>query len=426
MEIRPTLVLFTGSYPFDSLSEQPFLDPEIPHLVRTFDRVVVVPAGRGGNRSALPHQVEVDETLAELNSRSPDRFRNILAAVGSPFFAREVAARFFRLASPAAARRLLVFAAQANRVAGWFPEFIRRRRLESRPTIFYTYWLDYVSGGLVLARRSPRRSVIVSRAHGFDLYEQRQRPPYLPCRPTLLRRLDRLYLISEHGRSYLTDRYPKVGANLAVSRLGTRDPGFLSMPSHDGVFRVVSCSALVGVKRVDLLAQGLVLAARARPTRSIEWNHLGDGPLRAELQDLVASTAPPNLRWHFAGQVSHSEVLRSYRERPTDLFANASESEGIPVAIMEAQSCGIPSMAPAVGGVPEIVSTDNGFLLSTPTTPQLIVRALTAILDSPEALREKRRRSRADWAMRFDSERNFSAFAEDLRALLAERGTASQ
>jgi len=426
MEVRPTLVLFTGSYPFHFASEDSFLDPEIPHLVRTFDRVVIVPAARGGDRSSLPREVEVDETLAELNATSVGRFRNILAAASSPLFARELATRLLRIASPTAARRLLVFAAQASRVARWFPEFIRRRRLESRPTIFYTYWLDYVSGGLVLARRTRGRSVVVSRAHGFDLYEQRQHPPYLPCRPTLLRRLDRLYLISEHGRSYLADRYPKVGANLAVSRLGTRDPGFLSMPSHDGVFRVVSCSALIGVKRIDRLAQGLALAARARPTQSIEWHHLGDGPLRAELQDLVASTAPPNLRWHFAGQVAHSEVLRSYRERPTDLFANASESEGIPVAIMEAQSCGIPSMAPAVGGVPEIVSSENGFLLSAPTTPQHIANALATMLDSPENLLEKRVRSRADWESRFDSERNFSAFAEDLRTLLAERGTASQ
>jgi glycosyltransferase involved in cell wall biosynthesis len=365
--------------------------------------------------------VEVDETLAELNLTSIGRFRNILAALSSPLFAWEVATHFVRLASPAAARRLLVFAAQASRVASWFPEFVRRHQLEDSPTILYTYWLDYISGGLLVARKLRRGTIVVSRAHGFDLYEHRHHPAYLPCHATLVNQLDRIYLISEHGRAYLRDRQPEAADCLAVSRLGTRDPGFLSTPSADGVFRVASCSALVKVKRVDLLVEGLAMAARSRSTRKIDWIHFGDGPLRTDIEAMVARIAPKNFRWHFAGQVPNSDVFRSYQERPTDLFANTSESEGLPVSIMEAQSCGIPSMAPAVGGVPEIVSADNGFLLNAPASPRRICDALTTMLDSPEALCEKRHRSRADWQKRFDSGRNFSAFAKQLRALVAER-----
>ena len=65
------------------------------------------------------------------------------------------------------------------------------------------------------------------------------------------------------------------------------------------------------------------------------------------------TSSPSNLRWTLHGQVPNAEVFNTYRSRPTDLFANTSLSEGIPVSIMEAQSCGIPILAPAVGGIPE-------------------------------------------------------------------------
>ena len=46
------------------------------------------------------------------------------------------------------------------------------------------------------------------------------------------------------------------------------------------------------------------------------------------------------------------------------MFINVSSTEGIPVSIMEAMSFGIPVIATAVGGTPEIVNNENGYLLS--------------------------------------------------------------
>ena len=48
-----------------------------------------------------------------------------------------------------------------------------------------------------------------------------------------------------------------------------------------------------------------------------------------------------------------------------DVFVNSSESEGIPVSIMEAMSAGVPSIAPNVGGISELVGKDCGILLSS-------------------------------------------------------------
>jgi glycosyltransferase involved in cell wall biosynthesis len=55
--------------------------------------------------------------------------------------------------------------------------------------------------------------------------------------------------------------------------------------------------------------------------------------------------------------------MEFYRKNHVDLFINVSETEGIPVSIMEAMSFGIPCIATNVGGVNEIVNNTNGFLV---------------------------------------------------------------
>jgi glycosyltransferase involved in cell wall biosynthesis len=194
------------------------------------------------------------------------------------------------------------------------------------------------------------------------------------------------------------------------------------MPSADGVLRVVSCSALIPIKRVDVLARGLMLSAHDRPDRSIAWDHTGDGPLRPEIEGLLRSSAPSNLSWGFRGQVANAEVFNRYHLHPADLFANTSYTEGIPVSIMEAQSCGIPAMAPSVGGMPEIVSPENGWLLPSPASPAAVAKVINAVLATPQCLSPRRARSRRDWEERFDARRNLAGFARNLSDLRRQFG----
>ncbi|WP_241380179.1 glycosyltransferase, partial [Escherichia coli] len=51
------------------------------------------------------------------------------------------------------------------------------------------------------------------------------------------------------------------------------------------------------------------------------------------------------------------------RDLKPSVFVNLSSSEGLPVSMMEVASLGIPIIATGVGGVGEIVSSDNGHLL---------------------------------------------------------------
>ena len=82
---------------------------------------------------------------------------------------------------------------------------------------------------------------------------------------------------------------------------------------------------------------------------------------------------------------------------PVDLFLNVSEYEGVPVSVMEAQSFGIPVIATAVGGTPEIVNEENGFLLPENPSQDEIASAIYDVVTNKEKWEKKRMLSRKNW-----------------------------
>jgi glycosyltransferase involved in cell wall biosynthesis len=90
-----------------------------------------------------------------------------------------------------------------------------------------------------------------------------------------------------------------------------------------------------------------------------------------------------------------------------------SESEGVPVSIMEAQSFGIPVIATNVGGTSEIVNERVGILLSDNPTRNDVCKALEEVLKSNIS----REFIKKEWNKISNAERNFSEFASELIGL---------
>ena len=415
------LFLFTASYPYDGGAEQTFLNTEIQHLRNTFDRVVLVPRKRSGSLLSLAESIEVDETY----SASLDGVNLITLATNvlfSKLIYSDVLARPALLLYPQAIKRLISFAVGAQLTRNWVQNWITKNNVGPAECIFYTYWFDQAALGIGLAKQKYPQLRLVSRAHGYDLYEEYYyKPPYWPSRPLALSLVDRLFPDSEAGLRYLKERYPDHATRYETALLGVTDPGFLNRPPANGVFCIVSCSMLEPVKRVDLILAGIKTAALQRPHQRFEWHHIGNGARRAELQEITEEQFPPNAKGYLPGYTGKEALMSFYRDQPADVFINASETEGTPVAVMEAVSCGIPVIATSVGGNKEIVGNDNGVVLDENPTPQQIADAIFQLMDRPQEAQRKREASRQVWLERYNADTNYSEFAERLKSIRQER-----
>jgi len=412
------VVIFTHSYPYDFAAEQTFVQHEISQVMEQFDRVILIPKTTRGAKYPVAAGVEVDEQYSAFLKINSHPRRLVSRAARSKILRWELQRKRVLFLSPSRLLKLVMFAGRAELTRQWLSDWLRARAIRPADGILYSYWLDHAATGLSMLKPEFPAIKTVSRAHGYDLYEEYYFPYYWPYRRETLAALDRLFFASEAGRTYFCARYPEFSSKYETAHLGIADPGFISRSSADGVFRMVSCSSIVSVKRIDLLVQSLAVLARLRPAQTFEWIHFGDGNARKSLEKQMAREFPANIKGHFAGRVSNEQVMQHYRDQPCDVFINVSETEGgAPVAIQEAISCGIPVVAAAVGGNPEIVSERNGILLEPDPTPAQIAAALLIIKDDSERAAQKRLESRRLWEASYNADINFRDFAERLKLI---------
>jgi glycosyltransferase involved in cell wall biosynthesis len=109
---------------------------------------------------------------------------------------------------------------------------------------------------------------------------------------------------------------------------------------------------------------------------------IGSGPLEHDVRDTVARL----------GLTDHVRLLGARMDVPDllpalDVFALSSHYEGLPVSILEAMATGLPTVASAVGGVPEAITDGVEGWLVQRGDPKQFADRLGRLLGDPESRR---------------------------------------
>lgn len=105
---------------------------------------------------------------------------------------------------------------------------------------------------------------------------------------------------------------------------------------------------------------------------------MGDGDARSDLQD-IAERLGVGACVHFVGFLPEARTYLS----SGDLFVLPSLKEGLPMALLEAGIAGLPAIASATGGIPEIIDHDVSGLLVPAGDAAALANAFRSLLDAP-------------------------------------------
>ena len=377
----------------------PFMMQELPWLMRHFDQVMLV--SYYGVRTFQPG----DETGRNTLTTVRPGMAGLRAWLRAPF-TRDLWRELSRMAkehalTPLAALKLAAFTQRGLKMHYW-TEWLLKHHPAPRTTL-YSCWMSFDGYAAALSKRRHPRVRCVVRGHAYDIDTERNpMNPYL-MKQRIAQEADGLYFISKTARqqylSYMAGRVDKRKLHvLAMGSGGEPVETPREAPMYtQGVMRVVSCAMLIPIKQVHLLAEALA-NWQGGP---VCWTHIGGGEGEAELRKLISEKLDPkeNVICELLGTLDSARIQQIYDTKAFDVFVNTSRKEGVPISIMEAMRHGIPVIAPRVGGIPELVTPDVGYLYDPAEGAQGVLNALEQLASLP---RERAERMRSAAKRRWD------------------------
>jgi len=395
-------VLFTSSFPY--FGGEQFLETEIEYLSKSFSKIVIVPLKKHQKLRSIPDNVVVDNFITNTKSRHFFKMKSLFGK----YFLTNFSFNINDI------KYLFKNAVYVENYKKWIDRFLKKNKIDE--CLFYSYWFEAPTSALSLVKTKKSDLKFVTRVHGGDLFENLYGLDKFPGRQKIISNITKIFSVSTNGKNHIVNNYITTKEKIEVSRLGVKGNENLSKASKDGKLRIVSCSSLIPLKRVNLIIEGL----HQLKSKNIEiiWTHIGDGELKIKLENESKIKLGGKIEYNFLGYLTNKEVLQFYKNNPTDVFINTSSSEGIPVSIMEAHCFGIPVIATDVGGIKEIVNLGNGFLLSKNPTDKEIAKAIFDVINKKYEWKKKRIESFENWGKKFNAELNYKNFTNNLKKLL--------
>jgi len=276
-------------------------------------------------------------------------------------------------------------------------------------TIIYAYWAGDLATTACIIKQYYKNCKVVTRGHGFEIFEEQTRDNLIPFRKFQYKFLDKLFADSKKGLRHLNNRNKHQHIN-DISYVGSKDCG-IGLFDSDFQFTIVTCSFIREIKRLQLMSNIL-----KHLSFDLLWHVIGEGPD----MDLIIEKnkiLPSNITVVYHGRKSRDEVLGFYKENHVNLFASLSSSEGLPVSMIEAISFGIPIMSTNVGGCDEICNENTGFLIPSNFDGKTVANQIEKFKDSSKNNIEFRNNCREFWKLNFDAKINYIAFKNKISNL---------
>lgn len=274
-------------------------------------------------------------------------------------------------------------------------------------SVLYSYWADNAATLACMIKVFKPNVKAISRAHGYEIYEDLKKDKIIPFRNYQNRIIDHIYSVSKKGAEHLKRKHPSFASKYSFSYLGTNDHG-LAIFDPNNMFSIATCCNLNSIKRIELVSEVL-----KNVDQKMKWHLIGDGPEMNKIKK-ANSILPENIEVIYHGSMSQDKLFEFYRATHLNALLSVSYSEGLPVTMMEAISFGIPLISTNVGGCNEICNTQTGVLIERDFDPKEVAKILEEFKKSAKNTSQFRSGCRNYWLNNFNANKNYSSFIQTI------------
>ncbi len=279
-----------------------------------------------------------------------------------------------------------------------------------KAVLFHVFFGNVAVHLLPLLRRCPI-PVVVS-FHGSDVAGSMASEGYSAAREELFT----LATVVPCRSEQLATTVAKLGCPESKTRLMRTvlpDIPFMQRePPVDGAWKIVQAARLVRKKGLSTAVQAFAGFVRSYPRASFAI--AGEGPMAEELRELAADLGIGK-QVQFLGFQSQEALQTLFRH--AHVYLQPSESadgdvEGVPNALLEAMSGGLPVVSTRHGGIPEIIEHGRSGLLCAEKDVECLISALLQLANDPLLYQSLARQGSNYVRERFSKGRQIAAIEE--------------
>lgn len=241
-----------------------------------------------------------------------------------------------------------------------------------------------------------KRKPLVVTFHGSDaLKEPLRHKVYRSLQKFIISRSDNIIAVSDEIKNVLTSNLGAEPNRISIISCAVDTSVFVSLEKMDvrrklGIAQnakvVLFAGSLSYTKGVDVIFE----CAQRMP--DVLFILVGDGLLKTGIKNCK-----------FPGACPHEEM--PIWMNAADIFVLPSRSEGTPVVILEALSCGIPVIASRIGGCPDVIKDGQTGYLVPVNDVDILQRKLRDLLNDEVGRNLMGRRGREDMMEKFDNKK---------------------
>jgi len=241
-----------------------------------------------------------------------------------------------------------------------------------------------------------KRKPLVITFHGSDaLKEPLRHKVYRSLQKFIISRSDNIIVVSDEIKNVLMSNLNADPNRISIISCGVDTSVFAPLEKMDvrrklGIAEnakvVLFAGSLSYSKGVD------VIFACAQRMPDVLFILVGDGLLKTDIENC-----------RFPGAFPHEEMPKWMNA--ADIFVLPSRSEGTPVVILEALSCGIPVVASRIGGCPDVIRDGQTGYLVPVNDVDMLQRKVRDLLNDNVGRNLMGKRSRKDMVEKFDNKK---------------------
>lgn len=398
---KSALLYCTAAYPY-GLGEQ-FIQNEIDGLCTKFDKVYLIPFDTSEKlHKTIPENCEI----IDLNKDTTQSDKREMYFFFCTILLKEI---IFSKKGRFILKNFKFLFGDLRTSYAWskkMEKLINSVTEEGYQISFYSSWKDQNALSLAILKKLKKIEGFSFKMRGYDLFDERRPGGYMPFRRFIFNQADCILTMSKQGADYLKKK------NICVDKIAHNYPGIGSDGLNklkEGVFTLVSCSGLIPLKRVVVIAQALKYIEF-----EIKWVHFGDGPEMEKIKEIVDSLGV-NVHVELKGNVENDSIRDYYINEKVDGLIHVSETEGFGYAIIEAYCTAIPTILYPAGGVTELIHSDFSKKINSPLNPESLANEISIYRENFEGKSKPKEDAYAFFLKNFQIDPNVAELYEYIK-----------